>query len=110
MTKENYAQAGADPYEALTGIVADVVRVNAERNDQESRFPRENLDALAAAGWTGVLNDPKYGGLGLTYQAFAEAAYRIGQADASTGLIYVMHVGAPRPSIFTVTKTRRSAG
>lgn len=94
MTKENYAQAGADPYDALAGIVEDVVRVNAERNDRESRFPRENLDALGAAGWTGVLNDPRYGGLGLNYQAFAEAAYRIGQADASTGLIYVMHVGA----------------
>ena len=26
--------------------------------------------------------------------AFGEAAYRIGQADASTGLVYVMHVGA----------------
>jgi acyl-CoA dehydrogenase len=94
MTKDNIAEAGADPFDALRSIVAEAVQVNAERNDRESRFPRENLDALAAAGWTGVLNDPKYGGLGLNYQAFAEAAYRIGQADASTGLVFVMHVGA----------------
>lgn len=94
MSQVSYAQASVDPYEALNGIVAGVIRTNAQRNDQESRFPRENLDALAAAGWTGVLTDPKYGGLGLDHQAFAEAAYRIGQGDASTGLIYVMHVGA----------------
>ncbi|WP_247436113.1 acyl-CoA dehydrogenase family protein [Bradyrhizobium sp. 139] len=35
-----------------------------------------------------------FGGLGLGHVDFAEAAYRIGQADASTGLVYVMHVGA----------------
>lgn len=93
MTKENFAPA-ADPYDDLTRIVAEVVRANAERNDRESRFPRENLEALAAARWTGVLIDRKYGGLGLGHQAFAEAAYRIGQADASTGLVFVMHVGA----------------
>jgi alkylation response protein AidB-like acyl-CoA dehydrogenase len=40
------------------------------------------------------LNEPRFGGLGLGHADFAEAAYRIGQADASTGLIYVMHVGA----------------
>src|SRR5271165_21603 len=82
MTKGSDAQA-ADPYDALTSIVAEVVQANAERNDRESRFPRENLEALAAAGWTGVLIDRKYGGLGLGHQAFA-----------ATGLVFVMHVGA----------------
>jgi alkylation response protein AidB-like acyl-CoA dehydrogenase len=84
----------ADPLQALTGIIADVVEKHAQRNDAESRFPRENIEALADAGWTGVLVDRKYGGLGLDHVAFAEASYRIGQADASTGLVYVMHVGA----------------
>ena len=58
------------------------------------RFPRANLDALAEAGWNGALTEPRHGGLGLNHVDFAEAAYRIGKADASTGLVYVMHVGA----------------
>lgn len=78
----------------LDRVIREVVSVNAERNDDESLFPRANLDALARAGWNGVLVAKEYGGLGLDHSAFAEAAYRIGQADASTGLVYVMHVGA----------------
>jgi alkylation response protein AidB-like acyl-CoA dehydrogenase len=94
MTKENIAQELPALHAGLDHIIADVIRVNAERNDAEGRFPRENLEALAEIGWTGVLTDPKYGGLGRSHVDFAEASYRIGQADASTGLIYVMHVGA----------------
>lgn len=82
------------PYSRLDAAIDATVRVNADRNDLESRFPKENLEALAEAGWTGVLNETRFGGLGLGHVDFAEAAYRIGQVDASTGLIYVMHVGA----------------
>jgi alkylation response protein AidB-like acyl-CoA dehydrogenase len=83
-----------DAYARLDAVIEQSVKVNADRNDLESRFPRDNLKALAEAGWTGVLNEPRFGGLGLGHVDFAEAAYRIGQADASTGLVYVMHVGA----------------
>ena len=94
MSKDNLARATGDVYGELDRVVEQLVRVNAERNDLEGRFPRQSLDALAAAGWTGVLNDPRFGGLGLDHVAFGEAAYRIGHGDASTGLVYVMHVGA----------------
>ncbi|WP_426441124.1 acyl-CoA dehydrogenase family protein [Bradyrhizobium genosp. P] len=83
-----------DVYARLDAAIDATVKVNADRNDKESRFPRENLRALSEAGWTGVLNEALFGGLGLSHVDFAEAAYRIGQADASTGLVYVMHVGA----------------
>jgi acyl-CoA dehydrogenase len=95
MSKDNLARvAHDDHYSGLDSAIESTVKVNADRNDLEGRFPRENLDALAAAGWTGVLNAPRFGGLGLSHVDFAEAAYRIGQHDASTGLVYVMHVGA----------------
>ncbi|MCJ2059572.1 acyl-CoA/acyl-ACP dehydrogenase [Methylobacterium sp. J-048] len=84
----------AHPYDRLQAVIDTTVRTHAERNDRESRFPTETIAALAGSGWTGVLNAPHHGGLGLGLVDFAEAAYRIGQADASTGLIYVMHVGA----------------
>jgi alkylation response protein AidB-like acyl-CoA dehydrogenase len=83
-----------DVYAGLDELIENTVKANADRNDLEGRFPKDNLDALAAAGWTGVLNEKRHGGLGLTHVDFAEVAYRIGRADASTGLIYVMHVGA----------------
>lgn len=83
-----------DLYSRLDAAIDATVRVNADRNDLESRFPKENLTALAEAGWTGVLNETRFDGLGLAHVDFVEAAYRIGQVDASTGLVYVMHVGA----------------
>jgi alkylation response protein AidB-like acyl-CoA dehydrogenase len=85
-------------YEALRAdirtIVEDVIRPNADRVDAEGLFPRENLEALARAGWNGVLLPQELGGLGLDHVAFAIAAEEIGRACASTALVYVMHVGA----------------
>ena len=75
-------------------LVDEVVRPNAERIDRESIFPRENLQALARAGWNGVLLPKELGGLGLDHVAFAIAAEEIGSACASTALVYVMHIGA----------------
>lgn len=94
MSRDNLARIERDHFTDLDRVIADVVAPNAEENDRQGRFPRPNLDALADAGWTGVLNEPRFGGLGLDHVDFAEAAYRIGKADASTGLVYVMHVGA----------------
>ena len=75
-------------------LVDEVIRPNAERIDREGIFPRENLLALARAGWNGVLIPEELGGLGLTTMTFAIAAEEIGRACASTALVYVMHVGA----------------
>ena len=90
MSDKNKEQA----FHGLDEIIEKVVAVNAERNDEESIFPRDNLEALAAAGWTRVLIPEEYDGLGYDHVAFSDAAHRIGQKDASTGLVYVMHVGA----------------
>jgi alkylation response protein AidB-like acyl-CoA dehydrogenase len=85
-------------YEALRSnvrkIAEEVIRPNAERVDMDGIFPRENLRALARAGWNGVLLPEKLGGLGLDHVAFAIAAEEIGRVCASTALVYVMHVGA----------------
>lgn len=58
------------------------------------RFPRENLSALAEAGWNGVLIPERFGGRGLDHVAFAIAAEEIAKGCPSTSLVYVMHVGA----------------
>src|SRR5689334_21571740 len=75
-------------------LVDEIIRPNADRNDREGRFPRENLQALAEAGWNSVLFPAELDGLGLDHVSFAIAAEEIASADASTGLVYVMHVSA----------------
>jgi len=90
MAKPDYSRVRAE----VRQIVDDVIRPNAERVDREGVFPRENLRALARAGYNGVLVPKEYGGLGLDHVAFAIAAEEIGSACASSALVYVMHVGA----------------
>lgn len=85
-------------YDALRSeirkLADEVIRPNAEKVDQGYLFPRENLTALAKAGWNSCFLDTASGGLGLDHVAFALAAEEIGAACASTGLVYVMHTGA----------------
>ncbi|QFY43212.1 acyl-CoA dehydrogenase [Candidatus Methylospira mobilis] len=90
MSSIDYDQVRAD----IRALADEVIRPNAEKNDAESIFPRENLNALAKAGWNGILLPKEYGGLGLDHVAFSIVAEEIGRADASTGLVYVMHTGA----------------
>jgi alkylation response protein AidB-like acyl-CoA dehydrogenase len=78
----------------VKAVVDAVVAPGAERHDRQGTFPRENLVALARAGWNGVLLPEALGGLDLGHVAFTIAAEEIARACASTGLIYVMHVGA----------------
>ena len=80
--------------EQIRELVNRVILPNAEKEDADGIWPRENLNALAAAGWNGILAPKELDGLGLDYVAFAIAAEEIGRASASTGLVYVMHVGA----------------
>ena len=67
MSRDNLARIEPDLYANLDRIAAEVIAPNAEENDRLGRFPRANLDALAEAGWTGVLTEPRYGGLGLSH-------------------------------------------
>jgi alkylation response protein AidB-like acyl-CoA dehydrogenase len=90
MANHDYARVRAE----VRKIVDDVIRPNADRVDRDGLFPRENLQALARAGYAGVLLPKEYGGLGLDHVAFAIAAEEIGRACASTALVYVMHIGA----------------
>jgi alkylation response protein AidB-like acyl-CoA dehydrogenase len=88
--RHDYAAIRAD----IRKLVDDVVRPNAERLDRDAAFPSENLAALAREGWNSVLFPEELGGLGLDHVAFTIATEEIASVDASTALIYVMHVSA----------------
>jgi alkylation response protein AidB-like acyl-CoA dehydrogenase len=79
---------------AVRSLVDEVVRPNADRIDRTGEYPRDNLRALARAGWNSVLFPTEQGGLGFGHPEFAVAAEEIGRACASTALVYVMHIGA----------------
>lgn len=80
--------------EKIKPIIEKVIKPNAEIIDKTGKFPRENLLALAKEGWNSVTLPEKWGGLDLGYVGLSVAAEEIGKVDASTGLVYAMHVGA----------------
>jgi alkylation response protein AidB-like acyl-CoA dehydrogenase len=90
MATIDYEKVRAD----IRQLVEHVIRPKAERYDESGAFPRENLEVLAKHGWNSVLFPEALGGKGLDHVAFAIAAEEIAAADASTALIYVMHVSA----------------
>ncbi|MCL6661080.1 acyl-CoA dehydrogenase family protein [Paenibacillus amylolyticus] len=89
-TQPDYEQLRVE----IRGVVDEVIKPRAELIDREGRFPRENLSALAEAGWNGVLIPERFDGRGLDHVAFAIAAEEIAKGCPSTSLVYVMHVGA----------------
>lgn len=90
MSRPDYDAIRAD----ARRIADEVIRPNADRIDREGEFPRANLQALARAGYNGILLPRDLGGLGLDHVAFAIVTEEIARACASTALVYVMHIGA----------------
>jgi alkylation response protein AidB-like acyl-CoA dehydrogenase len=89
MSAQDYDKIRTD----IRTLVNDVIKANVEQTDQ-GVFPRDNLNALAKAGWNGILIPKEYGGLGLDHLAFSIVCEEIGRVCASTGLVFVMHTGA----------------
>lgn len=73
------------------GIADDVGRKFANRNDTEAHFPREGVEALGRAGLLGLALPTEVGGLGLGPREFASATAALSEADASLGMVFVMH-------------------
>jgi acyl-CoA dehydrogenase len=59
--------------------------------DEGSRFPVEAIETLKAQRLLGIQVPVALGGEGLTIADVADACYALGQACASTGMIYAMH-------------------
>ncbi len=78
--------------EAATKIATEIIAPNAKTNDTEARFPTEAISALGEAGLLGLTVPTNLGGLGLGPRAFTDVTTAIAEADASTALIYVMHI------------------
>ncbi len=71
--------------------VARVAAEHAEDVDARGRFPREALAALKAERLLGAMVPARLGGEGASIAELAEVCHRLGQACASTAMIFAMH-------------------
>jgi len=79
----------------LIELCEQEMRANAERCDDELRFPRRNLELLGEHGFLGLTVPEEYGGLGGSHLSFAVACETIARYGcASTAMCFVMHTAA----------------
>jgi alkylation response protein AidB-like acyl-CoA dehydrogenase len=79
----------------LIELCQQEMRDNAERSDDELKFPRRNLELLGEHGFLALTVPEEYGGLGQNHVAYAMVCETIARYGcASTALCYVMHIGA----------------
>ncbi len=82
----------------VDGVLAEVrelaqalIAPGAAAIDRDSRFPDEQLSALAQAGALGLLVPCELGGAGAGLVALADVCEAVGGACASTGMVFLMH-------------------
>lgn len=79
------------PFTQSAASVAAIARAHAREVDQISRFPHESLAALRETKLLGAMVPVALGGAGATMRDIAEVCYILGQACASSAMIYAMH-------------------
>jgi alkylation response protein AidB-like acyl-CoA dehydrogenase len=89
--------------------VAEVLAPRAADNDKKAHFSTEAVCAMGETGLLALTVPPELGGAGLGPRAFAQVVAILSEADASVGMVYVMHTcatqcyiaGAPRSDAAT---------
>ncbi len=96
LTGDDAREAEAGPprrpdLRARAEAVAAVAATWAGAVDRDARFPEEALAALRAQRLLGLMIPPDLGGEGASLSDIVDICYRLGQACASTAMIYAMH-------------------
>lgn len=79
---------------ALDEVVGNVIGPAAAAVDTSGDFPRESVDALAKAGFLGLLSAPEFGGSGGSLSDAAEVVRTIAAVCGSTAMVLTMHYAA----------------
>ncbi len=88
-------------------LANEVLKKNAEDVDEKKRFPRENIDALAAAQMMGIGISKKNGGPGGDVKTLCLIVEELAQGCASTAMTYLMHISTlPIINILTSEEQR----
>jgi butyryl-CoA dehydrogenase len=77
--------------DAVRKFARERLAPNAAKWDRESRFPREELKAMAAMGLAGVAVPEAWGGAGMDYTALALACEEISAGDGATATIVAVN-------------------
>jgi alkylation response protein AidB-like acyl-CoA dehydrogenase len=72
--------------------VAARLAVRADQHDREGSFSQANIDALWEAGIGSISLPERHGGPGMRLRTTAQAVGTIATGDASTALVWVMHL------------------
>jgi acyl-CoA dehydrogenase len=82
---------GAKDLRARAQAAAAIAAAHAGAVDAEARFPAEAFAEIRRQRLLGVLVSPALGGEGASLSDVVDVCYTLGQACASTGMIYAMH-------------------
>lgn len=74
-----------------TDIASTITREHAERNDREARWPRETMDALAAAGLLGLNAPRRLGGHEEGLTGLVAVSHQLAKESPSAALCFAMH-------------------
>jgi acyl-CoA dehydrogenase len=91
---ENRATSDVRPHldlDARKRAAVEAAAAHAAAVDAQSRFPAEAFAALRAQRLLGILVPVDQGGEGARLSEVMDVCYQLGQACASTGMIYAMH-------------------
>ncbi len=81
----------ADFVAAVRTIAADVAAVHADAVDREARFPSETIDALRGIQALSAFVPESLGGLGVSFDALADACFELGRACGASAMVFAMH-------------------
>ncbi|MBA4291768.1 acyl-CoA dehydrogenase [bacterium] len=85
-------EAERSAIEKLEAIAAEKIAPFAADVDENGRFPSEAMGALAESGYWGLTVPTEFGGMGFGLSAIAAAVDTVAQKDASTAMVYLMHL------------------
>jgi alkylation response protein AidB-like acyl-CoA dehydrogenase len=80
-----------DTERSVDAIATTVVAAKAEAVDRDGAFPRDSMDAIAAAGLYGLISAREVSGMGQGPGAAALVVERIARECGSTGMVLAMH-------------------
>ena len=90
--------ANARPVETIRGDIstrtraaADVAASHAAAVDADARFPAEAFNTIRAQRLLGIMVPTELGGESASLSKVMDVCFQLGQACASTGMIYAMH-------------------
>jgi acyl-CoA dehydrogenase len=92
--RNTHASPTGDKSEGLmarAAAAAAVAASSADAVDREGRFPREAFEAIREQGLLGLLIPASLGGEEASISEIVDVCYVLGQACASTAMIYAMH-------------------